>query len=333
MPSKRRPRRGSKAYSPRKRAKKETPRLDAWPEISDGPKVQGFAGYKAGMTHALIVDYRPKSTTTGQEVQVPVTVLEVPPMRVAAVRFYVNSTYGLQTLGEVWAKNIDSMLSRRLPIPKNYDPGNAWRKIEGRDLEDVRILAYTQPKLVKGVPKKVPDLMELRIGGGTMEERTAYSKELLGKQLTFNDFAKEGDMIDVSAVTKGKGFQGAVKRWGVKLLSHKNSKHRRLYGNLGPKRPGYVRPTVPMAGQVGYHQRTEFNKRVLRFGENGDDVTPKGGFVRYGQVVNPYVLIHGSVPGPSKRLIRLRDPVRKGGVKLTEAPNFAYISTESKQGA
>ena len=333
MPNKRRPRRGSKAYSPRKRAKKETPRLDAWPEISDGPKVQGFAGYKAGMTHALIVDYRPKSTTTGQEVQVPVTVLEVPPMRVAAVRFYVNSTYGLQTLGEVWAKNIDSLLSRRLPIPKNYDPGKAWRKIEGKDLEDVRILAYTQPKLVKGVPKKVPDLMELRIGGGTIEERIEYSKELLGKQLTFNDFAKEGDMIDVSAVTKGKGFQGAVKRWGVKLLSHKNSKHRRLYGNLGPKRPGYVRPTVPMAGQVGYHQRTEFNKRVLRFGENGDDVTPKGGFVRYGQVVNPYVLIHGSVPGPSKRLIRLRDPVRKGGVVLAEAPNFAYISTESKQGA
>jgi large subunit ribosomal protein L3 len=333
MSNRRRPRRGSRAYSPRKRAKKETPRLDAWPEISDGPKVQGFAGYKAGMTHALIVDYRPKSTTTGQEVQIPVTVLEVPPMRVAAVRFYVNSTYGLQTLGEVWAKNIDSLLSKRLPIPKNYDPGKAWKKIEGRDLEDIRILAHTQPKLVKGVPKKVPDLMELRIGGGTMEERVEYSKELLGKQLTFNDFAKEGDMIDVSAVTKGKGFQGAIKRWGVKLLSHKNSKHRRLYGNLGPKRPGYVRPTVPMAGQVGYHQRTEFNKRVLRFGENGDDVTPKGGFIRYGQVVNQYVLIHGSVPGPSKRLIRLRDPVRKGGVELAEAPNFAYISTESKQGA
>ena len=54
-----------------------------------------------------------------------------------------------------------------------------------------------------------------------------------------------------------------AKRWGVKLLSHKNSKHRRLYGTLGPKRPGYTRPTVPQAGQVGYHQRTEFNKRVL----------------------------------------------------------------------
>lgn len=333
MPNKRRPRRGSKAYSPRKRAKRETPRLDAWPEISEGPKVQGFAGYKAGMTHALIVDYRPKSTTSGQEVQIPVTVLEVPPMRVAAVRFYTNNAYGLQTLGEVWAKQIDPLLAKRLPIPKDYDPGKAWKKIEGKDIEDIRVLAYTQPKLVNGVPKKVPELMELRVGGGTMEDRKEYAKGLLGKELKFDDFAKEGDMIDVSAVTKGKGFQGAVKRWGVKLLSHKNSKHRRLYGNLGPKRPGYVRPTVPMAGQVGYHQRTEFNKRVLRIGENGEDVTPKGGFIRYGSVVNSYVLIHGSVPGPSKRLIRLRDPVRKAGVLLAEAPNFAYISTESKQGA
>jgi large subunit ribosomal protein L3 len=45
------------------------------------------------------------------------------------------------------------------------------------------------------------------------------------------------------------------------------------------------------------------------------------------------VLIHGSIPGPAKRLIRLRDPIRKGGVDLKEAPNLTYVSTESKQGA
>jgi large subunit ribosomal protein L3 len=140
-------------------------------------------------------------------------------------------------------------------------------------------------------------------------------------------------MIDIAAVTKGKGFQGAVKRWGVKLLSHKNSKHSRMIGTLGPKRPGYVRPTVPQSGQQGYHQRTEFNKRVLKIGDNGNEVTPKGGFLHYGEVSNPYVLIHGSIPGPAKRLIRLRDPIRKGGVDLKEAPNLTYVSTESKQGA
>ncbi|MFP4546176.1 MAG: 50S ribosomal protein L3 [Methanomassiliicoccales archaeon] len=333
MPQRRRPRKGSRGYSPRKRAKKETPRLDAWPEISEGPKVQGFAGYKAGMTHAMITDYRPKSTTAGQEVQIPVTVLEVPPMKVAAVRFYESTAYGMRTMGEVWASRVDPEVSKRLPIPKNYDSKKALKAVEGLDVDDIRVLAYTQPKRVKGIPKKVPEMMEMRIGGGTMDERMEYAKSLLGKEISFSEFVGEGKMVDVSAVTKGKGFQGAVKRWGVKLLDHKNSKHRRQYGNLGPKRPGYVRPTLPMAGQVGYHQRTEFNKRILKIGDNGEEVTPKGGFLRYGTVINPYVLVHGSVPGPTKRLIRFRDPVRKRGVELDEAPNFVYISTESKQGA
>jgi large subunit ribosomal protein L3 len=106
-----------------------------------------------------------------------------------------------------------------------------------------------------------------------------------------------------------------------------------MIGTLGPKRPGYVRPTVPQSGQQGYHQRTEFNKRVLKIGENGSEVTPKGGFLHYGEVSNPYMLIHGSIPGPAKRLIRLRDPIRKGGVELKEAPSLTYVSTESKQGA
>jgi large subunit ribosomal protein L3 len=321
------------AFSPRKRAQRQFPRLDAWPEISEGPRVQGFAGYKAGMTHAFLVDYRPTSNTSGQEVQIPVTVLEVPPMRVAAVRFYENTRYGLRTVGEVWSDDVDESLSRLLPIPKNYDSSKAWEKFNGTDIEDVRLLAYTQPTLVKGVPKKMPEMMELRIGGGTIAARIDYAKSLLGKDIKITDFIKEGLMIDIAAVTKGKGFQGATKRWGVKLLSHKNSKHRRMIGTLGPKRPGYVRPTVPQAGQVGYHQRTEFNKRVLKIGDNGSDVTPKGGFLHYGEVTNPYVLIHGSVPGPTKRLIRLRDPIRRSGVELKETPDLTYVSTESKQGA
>jgi ribosomal protein L3 len=107
MPNRRRPRQGSMAYSPRKRASRQTPKLDAWPEISEGPKIQGFAGYKAGMTHAFIVDYNKTSTTAGQEIRIPVTVLEVPPMKIAAIRVYENTRYGLKTAGEVWASGVD----------------------------------------------------------------------------------------------------------------------------------------------------------------------------------------------------------------------------------
>ena len=332
MSQRRRPKRGSRAYGPRKRAQSQTPRLDSWPEITGAPKIQGFAGYKAGMTHAFIVDKRVKSTTSGMELQVPVTVLEVPPMKIAAVRFYENTITGLKTAGEVWAQDLDPLLGKRLCVPKNHDEAS-FAKYDAVDIEDVRVLAYTQPKLIKGVPKKVPDIMELRIGGGSIDERVQYAKTILGTEVGINDFAAEGGFVDVIAITKGKGFQGATKRFGIKLLSHRNSKHRRGIGNLGPKRPGYVRGTVPMAGQLGYHQRTEFNKQLLKIGTEGAEITPKGGFLNYGDVSNTYVLVHGSVPGPAKRLVRIRDPVRLPKSANTEAANITYISTESKQGA
>ena len=174
--------------------------------------------------------------------------------------------------------------------------------------------------------------MEIRVGGGEIEERRAYAEALIGKEITIDDFAKDGQMIDVIAITKGKGFQGHVKRWGVKLLSHKNSKHRRMIGTAGPTYPSFIRPTVPQAGQMGYHQRTEYNKRILRVATDPEEINPKGGFVNYGVVRTSYVLLHGSVPGPAKRLLRFRDCVRyNAGVRI-EKPDLAYISTTSKQG-
>src|SRR5574344_238300 len=283
------------------------------------------------MTHAFVVDKRVKSTTSGMEVQTPVTVVAVPPMKVAAVRFYESSIVGLKTAGEVWAKDLDPLLDKRLNVPKNHDEAS-FARYDGVDIEDVRVLVYTQPKLVSGVPKKVPDLMELMIGGGTIDERVAYAKQILGTEVNFTDFSAEGTLIDVIAVTKGKGFKGVTKRWGVKLLSHRNSKHRRGIANLGPKRPGYVRSTVPGSGQMGYHQRTEFNKQLMKIGAEGSEITPKGGFLNYGDVVNTYVLVHGSVPGPTKRLVRLRDATRAPKT-VNDVTDITYVSTSSKQGA
>jgi len=295
-------------------------------------KLQGFAGYKAGMTHAFIVDYRPKSNTAGQEIQVPVTVLEVPPMKVCGIRFYADTPYGRKAVGEVWAGKLDKELARRLPLPKEYDEKAAWEKTEKSEYDDIRTLVYTQPVLVSGLPKKKPELMEIRVGGGKLADRLEYSKGVLGKAVTIKDFAKEGEMVDVVSVTKGRGWQGVTKRWGTKLLMHKNSKHRRLIGTIGQKRPNYVHPTVPQGGQRGFHQRTELNKRILKIGDNGQEVTPKGGFLHYGDVRNTYILVHGSVPGPSKRIIRMRHPVRDIGIKLPEAPQVTFVSIESKQG-
>jgi large subunit ribosomal protein L3 len=329
MPERHHPKRGSHGFSPRKRAKAETPHIKKWAEEGETPKVQGFFGYKAGMTHAFVVDYRPTSTTSGREILMPVTVVETPPIKIAAIRAYQRDSYGLHSVGELWADKLDNELLKRISLAKKQKEKN-WDFT--KDADEIRVLVYTQPKLVTGVPKKIPEISELRIGGGSIEEQIKYVKGILGKELKINDVVKDGDMLDIIAITKGKGFQGAVKRWGVKLLTHKNSKHRRMIGTAGSWHPNWIQSTVPQAGQMGYHQRTEYNKRVLKIGEEGEEITPAGGFPHYGVIRNSYILIHGSIPGPVKRLIGMRDAIRyQRGVKVEKA-EITYISTTSKQG-
>jgi large subunit ribosomal protein L3 len=82
---------------------------------------------------------------------------------------------------------------------------------------------------------------------------------------------------------------------------------------------------------MGYHQRTEFNKRLMAIGTDGSEITPEGGFLGYGPVKNQYVLIKGSLPGPVKRMIRMRKAIRPGQ-NFVKAPQILYVSKESKQG-
>ena len=83
---------------------------------------------------------------------------------------------------------------------------------------------------------------------------------------------------------------------------------------------------------MGYHQRTEYNKRILKIGKDGKEVTVKGGYIRYGQVKGPHIIIRGSVAGTEKRLVRLRQPARPPTEIPETAPQITYISLESPQG-
>jgi len=324
-----RPRRGSLAYSPRKRASRIVPRIRAWPECSE-TRPLGFAGYKAGMTHVVIVDDRKNSPTYEEEIVIPVTVIECPPMKVAGIRVYRKTVYGLEIAGEVWASNLDSQLSRRLQIPKNNGNPEKLREIE--DATEVRVITYTQPYLITGIPKKAPDVMEYKVGGD-VSSAIDYAISKLGDEISVSEVYEEGAIVDVLSITKGKGFQGPVKRWGVITLDAKHarsSKHRRV-GCLGPWNPHHVRWTVPQAGQMGFHQRTEYNKRIIKIGDNGEEITPSGGFPHYGVVRNQYMLVAGSVPGCVKRLVRVRDAIRPPKARY-DGVNLIYISTTSKQG-
>jgi large subunit ribosomal protein L3 len=326
------PKRGSLAYLPRGRAAQETGRIRYWPPVTEGTKLLGFMGYKAGMTHLFVVDDHPRSPNFGKEVDRAVTVIEVPPILVCGIRAYIGTDYGLKTLTEAWMKDPPRDLERLLTLPDSFDPEKRMKRIE-ESLEDVvefRLLTITQPRFTS-VPKKKPELMEIKVDGATIKELFEYAKGLLGKTVSVREVFREGQFVDAVAVSKGKGFQGPVKRWGVRILPRKSRKTKRGVACIGPWKPPRVLYTVPRAGQMGYHQRTEYNKRILRIGAEGSEITPKGGFIRYGEVKGSYLLLSGSVPGPKKRLIRLRYPARPPGEIPVEPPKIIEVSLESQQ--
>jgi len=334
------PRRGSMAFSPRKRSARHFGHVKSWPETDASEvRVQGFAGWKAGMTHIMARDMNPHSTSAGQEVRIPVTVVEVPKMRILGVRGYKQTPYGKQAAGEAWTDSeiIEEsfpQLKRRLQknVNKQHDTDKHFEALLEADLCEVRLIAATQPHTITGTPSKTPEVMELGLTGSNFDAQLEYAKENLGTEFSIGDVFEEGVFVDAVGVTKGYGWQGVIKRFGGKLQSHKNSKKRRQHGNMGDFGTGYVRKTIRQGGQTGYHQRTEYNKRILSIASAEDkSITPAGGFLHYGEVNSEYVLVKGSLPGPAKRLVRFRDATR-GSDKATHPYEITYVSTASKQG-
>jgi large subunit ribosomal protein L3 len=289
--------------------------------------------YKAGMTHVFAIEDRKRSPNYGKEIIRSATVLETPPMLICAIRAYKESYYGLQTLGEAWMKDPPDELERIFTLPENFDEEGNLKKIEENltKVTKLRVTAITQPKQTS-VPKKKPEIAEIEIGGGNTQQQFEFAKTLLGKNVTAAETFKEGEYVDVAAISTGKGFQGPVKRWRVTKLQHKGRKTKRGIATLGPWNPHHVMYSIPRAGQMGYHQRTEYNKRILKIGTDGKEITPKGGFIRYGLIHGPYVLLDGSVAGPEKRPIKLRHSVRPPRRAAEEVPQITQISIESPQG-
>lgn len=317
------PHRGSMQYWPHVRAKREYAEIPSWPKAKD-TKVLGFCGYKAGMTHIFVKENNPNSQFKNMEISTPVTVIECPPMKVYSIRFYKNTPYGKQLVSELFSLKNTKELSRKVKPSKKQGS-------ETNDFDELRVVAYTTPA-VSGRGKKKPEMIELSIGGTDNAAKLTFAKSLMEKDLKVSDVVKEGQLLDVHSVTKGKGFQGTVKRFGVKIRQHKAEKVKRGVGTLGSWTPKRVEYTVAQPGKMGYHQRTEYNKLALKLGSKPEDVNPKGGFIHYGFLKSDYILVKGSVPGPAKRLIALTDAIRPPAKFKTAQPTVGYISIESKQG-
>lgn len=105
-----------------------------------------------------------------------------------------------------------------------------------------------------------------------------------------------GQFVDVQSKTKGKGFQGVMKRWGFhgQPASHGNSKTHRAPGSIGQNTdPARVFPGKKMAGRMGFDNCTVQNLEVLEV----DDA-------------NGLVLLAGHVAGAPDRLVKIRDSIK-----------------------
>ncbi|CZT41500.1 60S ribosomal protein L3 [Rhynchosporium secalis] len=336
------PRHGSLAFLPRKRAARHRGKVKSFPK--DDPKkpvhLTATMGYKAGMTTIVRDLDRPGAKSHKKEVVEAVTVIETPPVIVVGLVGYIETPRGLRSLTTVWAEHLSdehsessgSSITRELERIKKY-------------CTVVRVLAHTQIRKTPLKQKKA-HLMEIQINGGSIADKVEFGNGLFEKPVEISSLFEQDEMIDVIAVTKGHGFSGVTSRWGTKKLPRKTHKGLRKVACIGAWHPSHVQWTVARAGQDGYHHRTSTNHKVYRIGKGDDEgnaatefdvskkqITPMGGFVRYGEIKNDFIIVKGSVPGVKKRVMTLRKSMFvHTSRKALEKVDLKWIDTSSKFG-
>jgi large subunit ribosomal protein L3 len=316
------PRRGSLAYLPRARAKSFESRVRTWPSINvEKPTLLGFGGFKAANIHVITIDDREKTPNFGKPLFNSATVISTPPVKIIGFRGYEKTPYGLRSIFDVFASELPKEISRKTrakPPSLETTLSKAQQKLAQTSV--LMAIGSVTPR-DSGLSQKKPFVFEIGVGGGDIKGQFDYLKDLLGKEVKFKDLFQVGSYIDVSAITKGKGIEGPITRWGVKKKQHKSRKSVRALGTLGPISPAVIMYTVPRAGQRGLHQRLEYNKRILMIGnttEKDQALNHAGGFSHFGTLKGDYVVVKGSVPGTVRRLIKIRYPIRAKTAKAVE---------------
>jgi large subunit ribosomal protein L3 len=115
------------------------------------------------------------------------------------------------------------------------------------------------------------------------------------------EFIKVGDLVDLTAISKGKGFQGGMKRYHMAggYKTHGASLSHRQLGSIGNRAdPGKCWKNKKMAGQMGNVRRTVQNVRVIRV-----------------DLENQLILVNGSVPGPKTGIVTVQRAIKKMSAK------------------
>ena len=127
------------------------------------------------------------------------------------------------------------------------------------------------------------------------ELRLENAEEYSVKDEIKADIFAAGDKIDATAISKGKGFQGAIKRYGQHRgpMAHGSKFHRHQGSNGSATTPGRVFKGKGMPGQMGNKQITIQNLEVVKV-----------------DTENNLLLIKGAVPGPKKSLVTIKETVK-----------------------
>ena len=130
----------------------------------------------------------------------------------------------------------------------------------------------------------------------------------LGSEVKADIFA-EGEMVDVTGTSKGKGFQGVIKRWNQSRgpMGHGSQYHRGV-GSLGTLLPMRVIPGKKMPGHMGSEQVTIQNLEIVQIDVN-----------------NNVILVKGNVPGPKKSLVLIKSSVKNPGKINTPVELITYV--------
>lgn len=315
------PRRGSVAFRPRARARSLEAKVRTWPQVAgEKSALTGFAGFKVGGIHILTIDDREKTPNFGKQLMNACTVIATPPVKIIGARGYKTDLYGQHAIFDVYAKDLPKELSRRVDVKQAED---AMAKAESKigQASSVMAIVSVSPEAA-GLSQKKPFVFEMAVSGKDAKAQFEYVKSVLGKEIKASDIFQLGQNVDVFGITRGKGIEGPVTRFGIKRKQHKSRKSVRAVGTLGPISPAVVMYTVARQGQHGFHQRTEYNKRILVMSNTEKDgqnsINPSGGFKHYGLVKGDYIVVRGSIPGVPKRLVKMRQPIRSVAKKVQE---------------
>jgi len=320
-------------------------------------------GYKAGMTHIMRDVEKPGSKAHKKEVAEAVTIIETPAMVVVGVVGYVKTTRGLRSLTTVWAEHLSEEVKRRFyknwykakkkafsKYAKKHSDGGKEIQAELEQMKKhcsvIRVIAHTQISKTPLIQKKA-HIMEIQINGGSIADKVDFASGLLEKTVSISDVFTQSEMIDAIAITKGRGTEGVVTRWGVSRLPRKTHRGLRKVACIGAWHPARVGWTVARSGAMGFNHRTEMNKKVYRIGVKGTDshkattdfdvtdkeITPMGGFPHYGVVNEDYIMLKGATPGTKKRVITLRKSLFPQTSRTAlEEIKLKFIDTASKFG-